>query len=63
LWAHRRLPGAHRTAHPAELRRFARKRNLLAVAATKQPAGQITEILSSPLDKNIPLNLSGKSVI
>jgi hypothetical protein len=28
---------------------------LLAAAATKQPVGQITQILSSPFAKNIPL--------
>jgi hypothetical protein len=32
-------------------------------AAAKQPAGQITKILSSRLAKNIPLNASGKSMI
>jgi hypothetical protein len=31
--------------------------------ATKQPAGQITKILSSLLTKNIPLHAQGKSVI
>jgi len=31
--------------------------------AAKQPAGQITKILSSRLSKNIPLNMSGKSVL
>jgi hypothetical protein len=34
-----------------------------AAAATKQPDGQITQNLSSPSNKNIPLNLSGKSVL
>jgi hypothetical protein len=29
--------------------------------ATKQPDGQITKTLSSPFEKNIPLNPSGKS--
>jgi hypothetical protein len=31
------------------------------VTATKQPDRQITENLSSPSRKNIPLNMSGKS--
>ena len=31
------------------------------MAATKQPGGQISKILSSPLAKNIPLNMRGKS--
>jgi len=31
------------------------------MAATKQPARQISKILSSPLAKNIPLNMRGKS--
>jgi len=31
--------------------------------ATQQPAGQITKILSSRPAKNIPLNVSGKSVL
>jgi hypothetical protein len=50
-------------ATPCELRRLARKQNLETRAATKQPDGQITRNLSSPLSKNIPLNPSGKSVI
>ena len=33
------------------------------VAATKQPDGQISENLSSPERKNIPLNPSGKSAL
>jgi hypothetical protein len=43
--------------------RFRCKRNLRATAATKQHDGQITESLSSPCCKNIPLNASGKSVL
>jgi hypothetical protein len=46
-----------------DLLRLARKRNLVLQPATKQPAGQITEMLSSPRDKNIPLHARGKSVI
>jgi hypothetical protein len=44
-----------------ELLRLARKRNLDAAPATKQPDGQISKTLSSPPSKNIPLNASGKS--
>jgi hypothetical protein len=38
-----------------------RERQLVAAAATKQPVRQITQILSIPLTKNIPLHFSGKS--
>jgi hypothetical protein len=31
--------------------------------ATQQPVGQISKNLSSPVEKNIPLSLSGKSLI
>jgi hypothetical protein len=31
--------------------------------ATKQPDGQISKNLSSPVEKNIPLSPSGKSLI
>jgi hypothetical protein len=55
----------HRINPPCgrRLLRLAGKRNLALLAAAKQPAGQITQTLSSLLTKNIPLNLSGKSVI
>jgi hypothetical protein len=43
--------------------RLARKRNLDIRTATKQPAGQIAKILSSPRAKNIPLNLLRKSAL
>jgi hypothetical protein len=46
-----------------ELLRLPRKRNLATRPATNQPAGQITQSLSSPSRKNIPLNLSGKSAL
>jgi hypothetical protein len=45
------------------LLRFARNDDVPASAATKQPDGQISKILSSPLHKNIPLSPSGKSLI
>jgi hypothetical protein len=48
-WLHQRLPGADGTARPAEPRRLARKRNLRATAATKQPAGQITRKSVKPM--------------
>jgi len=41
----------------------ARNNNVKAMPATHRPDGQITENLSSPSRKNIPLNPSGKSVI
>jgi hypothetical protein len=44
-----------------ELRRLARKGNLGARGAANWHDGQITESLSIPSHKNIPLNLSGKS--
>jgi hypothetical protein len=43
------------------LLRLARNDEIASSRATKQPDGQITKILSSPLAKNIPLNPSGKS--
>jgi hypothetical protein len=45
------------------LLRLARNSDPDAGSATKQPDGQITKNLSSLLPKNIPLNLSGKSVL
>jgi hypothetical protein len=45
------------------LRRFARKHEHAFSPATNQPDGQITESLSSPSRKNIPLSPSGKSLI
>ena len=38
---------------------FAHKRNLTCTAATKRHDGQISQNLSSPFRKNIPLNVSG----
>jgi len=38
-----------------------RKHNPTQSPATHQPDGQITQNLSIPQHKNIPLNLSGKS--
>jgi len=46
-----------------KLRRVTRKGDIDVARATKQPDGQITKILSSPLRKNISLSPSGKSVI
>jgi len=40
---------------------FARKHNLDSQAATKQHDGQISQNLSSPFCKNIPLNFESKS--
>jgi hypothetical protein len=45
-----------------ELLRFARKRNLETRARQNNPTGKSPKTLSSPSDKNIPLNPSGKSV-
>jgi hypothetical protein len=45
------------------LRRFARKDEVDRKGATKQLDGQIDKSLSSHPAKNIPLSLSGKSVI
>jgi hypothetical protein len=45
------------------LLRFARNDDVETSGATKQPDGQITQNLSSPLAKNIPLAPSGKSVV
>ena len=53
-----------RSAHPADRKLIclARKRNFMQWPATNWHDGQITKNLSSPLCKNIPLNVSGKSV-
>jgi hypothetical protein len=45
------------------LRRFACNDESAFSPATNQPDGQITKSLSSPSRKNIPLNLSGKSLV
>jgi len=59
----RRLLAALRCATPAdcELICHARKRRLMRRPATNWHDGQITQILSSPSNKNIPLNLPRKS--
>ena len=54
-----RDPLAIASCGPASPRAQAKSRE---PAAAKQPDGQITQTLSSPSRKNIPLNLSGKSV-
>ena len=55
------LRGARHRARFA--RPFARNDDVEASGATKQPAGQISKNLSSPLSKNIPLSSSGKSAL
>jgi hypothetical protein len=45
------------------LRRFACNNKNAVPHATNRPDRQITKSLSSPSRKNIPLNVSGKSVI
>jgi hypothetical protein len=40
---------------------FARKRNFMQRAATNWHDGQISQNLSSPFSRNIPLNLAPKS--
>ena len=45
------------------LLRLARKRNLATRPRQNNPTGKSPKTLSSPSDKNIPLNPSGKSVI
>ena len=58
------MVGTLRFAHPTdrELICFARKRNFMQRPVTNWHDGQITKNMSSPSRKNIPLNLSGKSV-
>jgi hypothetical protein len=53
---------AVRTPADCELICHARKRRLMRRPATNWHDGQITQTLSSPSDKNIPLNLPRKSV-
>src|SRR5882757_6925853 len=56
------LRGAcHRAARRADP--VARNDEVALSRATKQPDGQISKNLSSPLTKNIPLSPSGKSVV
>jgi hypothetical protein len=44
-----------------ELLRFPRKQNLMQRLRQTNPTGKSAKTLSSPSDKNIPLNPSGKS--
>ena len=46
-----------------ELLRVARKRNLATGPRQNNPTGKSPKTPSSPFWKNIPLNMSGKSVI
>ena len=57
------MVGTFRFAHPTvcELICFARKRNFIRWPATNWHDGQITQNLSSPFRKNIPLNFESKS--
>jgi hypothetical protein len=48
---------------PTLLLRLARKRNLEARVRQSNPTGKSLKSVSSPFEKNIPLNPSGKSVI
>jgi len=52
-----------RLTHPTKLLRRARKRNLAAGPRQNNPPGKSLKFMSSRLAKNIPLNMSGKSVI
>jgi hypothetical protein len=57
------MVGTLRFAHPTdcELICFAHKDNFTQRPATNQHDGQITQTLSSPSRKNIPLNFQSKS--
>jgi hypothetical protein len=57
------MVGTLRFAHPTDcgLICFARKRNFMQRPATNWHDGQISQNLSSPSSKNIPLNLARKS--
>jgi hypothetical protein len=57
------MVGTLRFAHPTdrELICLSRKRKFMQLPATNWHDGQISQNLSSPSRKNIPLNLSGKS--
>jgi hypothetical protein len=46
---------------PTSPLRFARKQNLETPVRQNNPTGKSLKTLSSPSDKNIPLNPSGKS--
>jgi hypothetical protein len=58
----RSIRGTQSPMAHCELICFARKRNFACATATFQPDGQITQNLSSPSRKNIPLLFSPKSV-
>jgi hypothetical protein len=57
------MVGTLRFAHPTDPKLIClpRKRNFMQQPATNWHDGQITQTLSSPSRKNIPLNLSRKS--
>jgi hypothetical protein len=57
------MVGTLRFAHPTAYRLicFAHKRHFMQQPATNQHDGQITQNLSSPFRKNIPLNTQAKS--
>jgi hypothetical protein len=57
------MVGTLRFAHPTdrELICLTRKRDFTQLPATNQHDGQISQNLSSPVCKNIPLNLQAKS--
>jgi hypothetical protein len=60
-----RMGFAKSSTNPAQLRAASpgAQARSHATAATKQHDGQISKSLSSPLAKNISLNLSGKSLV
>jgi hypothetical protein len=55
--------GTLRFAHPTKLLRFTRKEEMKPRPRQNNPTGKSLKNLSSPFEKNIPLNPSGKSVL
>jgi len=57
------MVGTLRFAHPTKLLRFTRKEKMKPRPRQNNPTGKSLKTLSSPFEKNIPLNPSGKSVL
>jgi hypothetical protein len=57
------MVGTHRFAHSTKLLRFTCKEEMKPRPRQNNPTGKSPKTLSSPFEKNIPLNPSGKSVL
>jgi hypothetical protein len=57
------MVGTLRFAHPTKLLCFTRKEEMKPRPRQNNPTGKSLKTLSSPFEKNISLNPSGKSVL